>query len=66
MTTDSIRANFIGNITDKQWEIIADSLFQSQERERERLSNLNAGDTEWNKVDDTYSLYLNIHTFILS
>jgi len=60
------RERFGSNLTERQWRLIADALFECQERETEKLRNINAGDREWNKVHDTYSLYLDIQTFVLS
>ena len=64
--TSKLNREFVKNLSEKQWRLIADALFESQERETERLRTINAGDREWNRVQDTYSLYLDIHTFVLS
>ena len=64
--TAELSREFVKNLSEKQWRLIADALFEKQSLERERLRTINAGDREWDMVEDTYSLYLDIHTFVLS
>ncbi|QIN97003.1 hypothetical protein [Synechococcus phage MA10] len=61
-----LRRKFIESLTDKEWDVIADSLFDRQCLLRDRCREYNCGDKEWDHIDDIYSLYVDISTFILS
>ena len=61
-----IQKQFKDELTSDKWKLIADALFEKQSLERERLRDVNASEAEWRNVDETYTLYLEISTFMLS
>ena len=61
-----IQKQFKDGLTPDKWKLIADALFEKQSLERERLRDVNASESEWRNVDETYTLYLEISTFMLS
>ena len=61
-----LRRKFIEDMSNDDWQLIADALFDKQCQLRERCRTNNCGDREWQLVDDNYSLYLDIATFVLN
>ena len=67
MTNDQkkqIRADFIDALSDKDWDLISEALFEKQAVLRDEYRQRNCGDREWQLVDDLYNLYVDISTFI--
>jgi hypothetical protein len=60
-----LRRKFIENLTDKEWDVIADALFDKQCLLREQCREQNCGDRDWQHIDDIYSLYVDLSTFVL-
>ena len=60
-----LKQNFINSLSDKEWEVIADALFESQCQKREEFRYRNASDRDWQNIDDIYSLYIDLCTFVL-
>lgn len=68
MTNDQkkqIRKDFIDGLSNRDWELISDALFESQAVKRDEARQNNCGDREWQLVDDLYNLYIDISTFIV-
>lgn len=62
---DELRQKFIEGLTNEDWEVIATALFQRQAQDRNYCKDVNCGDQEWEGVDKSYNLYLDVSTFIL-
>ena len=60
-----LRRKFIDSLTDREWDVIAEALFDKQCLMRDDCRQRNCGDKEWQFIDDIYSLYVDISTFIL-
>lgn len=60
-----LRRKFIEGLTDREWDVIADALFDKQCLLRERCREQNCGDKDWQQIDDIYSLYVDLATFVL-
>ncbi len=61
-----IRAEFIDALSDKDWDLISEALFEKQAVLRDQYRQLNCRDRDWQLVDDLYNLYLDISTFIIA
>ncbi len=59
-----LRRKFIDDLTDREWDLITDALFDTQVLKREECRDSNCGDKEWAYVDRLYGLYLDICTFV--
>lgn len=59
-----LRRKFIDDLSDREWELISDSLFELQSLRREECRERNCGDKEWSYVDRLYGLYIDICTFV--
>lgn len=60
-----LRRKFIEGLTQEEWEIISEALFDVQCKDREWCRDNNCGDREWTYVDKVYGLYLDICTFVI-